>query len=92
MADIGALGATFNDATRALAGGLWQTAVEEGGQGTGSVNRYVNDLTAVQQGLTELNANPNQFTGDTQTHVDTILADLGMAITSATSSPCVFLS
>ena len=86
MADIGALGATFNDATRALAGGLWQTAVEEGGQGTGSVNRYVNDLTAVQQGLTELNANPNQFTGDTQTHVDTILADLGMAITSATSS------
>src|ERR1700694_4256199 len=41
------LGATFNDATRALAGGLWQTAVEEGGQGTRSVHRYVNDLTPV---------------------------------------------
>jgi hypothetical protein len=25
--------ATFNDATRALVGGLWSTAVEEGNQG-----------------------------------------------------------
>ena len=40
------LGATFNDATRALVGGLWQNVVEEGGQGNGSVFRYVNDLTA----------------------------------------------
>jgi len=78
MADIN-IGATFNDATRALAGGLWQTAEEEGGQGTGSVQRYVNDLTAVQQALT---AQPGQFAGDT---LNTILADLDMAITSATS-------
>src|SRR5215475_3765269 len=45
------LGATFNDATRALVGGLWQNVVEEGAQGNGSVFRYVNDLTAVQNGL-----------------------------------------
>ncbi|MFX6357448.1 hypothetical protein ABTF91_19895, partial [Acinetobacter baumannii] len=42
------LGATFNDATRALVGGLWQNVVEEGAQGNGSVFRYVNDLTGVQ--------------------------------------------
>ena len=34
------LGATFNDATRAMVGGLWQNVVEEGGQGNGSVFRY----------------------------------------------------
>ena len=45
------LGATFNDATRALVGGLWQNVVEEGAQGNGSVFRYVNDLTAVQTGF-----------------------------------------
>src|SRR6476646_7284470 len=30
--DFAVLGTTFNDATRALVGGLWQSAVEEGGQ------------------------------------------------------------
>jgi hypothetical protein len=47
------------------------------------VNRYVNDLTAVEQALTAI---ANQFTGDTLDHVNTILNDLGTAITSATSS------
>src|SRR5947209_20251576 len=46
--DFATLGASFNDATRALEGGLWQNVVQEGGQGFGSVIRYVNDLTAVQ--------------------------------------------
>src|SRR5881394_428313 len=47
--DFATLGATFNDATRALVGGLWQNAVEEGGQGNGSVFRYVSDLQTVSQ-------------------------------------------
>jgi hypothetical protein len=76
------LGATFNDATRALAGGLWQTAVEEGGQGTGSVHRYVNDLTTVQTGL-QAEVAAGQFTGDTLTHLNTILADVGTALNNA---------
>src|SRR5712664_99922 len=45
------LGTTFNDATRSLVGGLWQNVVEEGGQGTGTVARYTNVLTMVQNGL-----------------------------------------
>ncbi|MGA7996606.1 MAG: hypothetical protein WCA28_17105, partial [Bradyrhizobium sp.] len=39
------LGLTFNDATRALEGGLWQNTVSEGGQGLGSIGRYTTDLT-----------------------------------------------
>ncbi|MDE2377962.1 hypothetical protein [Bradyrhizobium sp.] len=79
------LGATFNDATRALVGGLWQNVVEEGGQGHGSIVRYTNDLTAVQNGLTtEINA--GQFAGDALTHVQTILSDISTALTAAGAS------
>src|ERR1700737_446742 len=79
------LGATFNDATRALVGGLWQNAVEEGGQGHGSVGRYTNDLTTVQTGLlAEVNA--GQFTGATLSHVQTILSDITTALSAATAS------
>ena len=79
------LGATFNDATRALEGGLWQNAVEEGGQGHGSIVRYTNDLTAVQNGLTaEIKA--GQFSGDTLTHAQTILSDITTALSAANAS------
>ncbi|MBR1274356.1 hypothetical protein [Bradyrhizobium sp. AUGA SZCCT0283] len=79
------LGATFNDATRALVGGLWQNAVEEGGQGLGSVGRYTNDLTAVQNGLlAEVNA--GQFSGATLGHVQAILSDITTAISAANAS------
>jgi hypothetical protein len=79
------LGATFNDATRALVGGLWQNAVEEGGQGLGSVNRYTSDLTAVQNGLlAEVNA--GQFSGATLGHVQAILSDITTAISAANAS------
>src|SRR4030095_2218686 len=44
------LGLTFNDAGRALVGGLWQNVVEEGGQGLGSVLKYTADLTTAQTG------------------------------------------
>jgi hypothetical protein len=83
--DFATLGATFNDATRALVGGLWQNAVEEGGQGHGSVLRYVNDLTAVQQGL-QAEIQAGQFTGATLTHVQAILTDLSTASAAATAS------
>ncbi len=79
------LGATFNDATRALAGGLWQNAVEEAGQGHGSIVRYTNDLTNVQTGL-QAEVAAGQFTGDTLTHVNTILADITTALSAATAS------
>ena len=83
--DFATLGATFNDATRALVGGLWQNVVEEGGQGFGSVNRYVNDLTTVQQGL-QAEVQAGQFSGATLTHVQAILGDLATASAAATAS------
>src|SRR5262245_55353034 len=83
--DFATLGATFNDATRALVGGLWQNVVEEGAQGNGSVFRYVNDLTSVQQGL-QAEVAAGQFTGDTLTHVNTIIADITTALSAATAS------
>jgi hypothetical protein len=79
------LGATFNDATRALVGGLWQNVVEEGGQGNGSVFRYVNDLTAVQTGL-QAEVTAGQFSGASLTHVQTILSDITTALSAATAS------
>ncbi len=79
------LGATFNDATRALVGGLWQNVVEEGGQGHGSIGRYTSDLTAVETGLmTEVQA--GQFSGATLQHVNAILADINTALSAAAAS------
>jgi hypothetical protein len=79
------LGATFNDATRFLVGGLWQNAVEEGGQGLGSVGKYTTDLTNVQTGL-QAEVAAGQFTGDTLTHVNAMLADITTALSAATAS------
>jgi hypothetical protein len=79
------LGATFNDATRFMVGGLWQNAVEEGGQGLGSVGKYTTDLTNVQTGL-QAEVAAGQFTGNTLTHVNTILADITTALSAATAS------
>src|SRR3981189_2772924 len=79
------LGAAFNDATRALVGGLWQNVVEEGGQGNGSVFRYVNDLSAVQTGL-QAEVTAGQFSGASLTHVQTILSDITTALSPATAA------
>jgi hypothetical protein len=79
------LGATINDATRALVGGLWQNVVEEGGQGNGSVFRYVNDLTNVQTGL-QAEVAAGQFSGASLTNVQTILSDITTALSAATAS------
>ncbi len=83
--DFAQLGTIFNDATRALVGGLWQNTVEEGGQGFGSVFRYVNDLTSVQTGL-QAGIAAGQFTGDTLAHVQTMLGDVATALSAATAS------
>ena len=79
------LGLTFNDAGRALVGGLWQNVVEEGGQGFGSVLKYTADLTAVQTGL-QAEIAGGQFTGDTLANVNTMLADITTALSAATAS------
>jgi hypothetical protein len=79
------LGATFNDATRALVGGLWQNVVEEGGQGNGSIVRYTNDLTNVQTGL-QAEVTAGQFSGATLGHVQTILSDITTALSAASAS------
>ncbi|MET0969076.1 MAG: hypothetical protein ABWY18_07740 [Tardiphaga sp.] len=75
----------MNDATRALEGGLWQNVVEEGGQGLGSIVRYTTDLTDVQKGL-QAEVNAGQFSGDTLAHVQTMLTDIGTALSAATAS------
>src|SRR5215207_9529641 len=79
------LGLTFNDAGRALVGGLWQNVVEEGGQGLGSVFKYTAYLTVVQTGL-QAEVAAGQFTGDTLAHVTTILSDITTALSAATAS------
>jgi hypothetical protein len=79
------LGATFNDATRALVGGLWQNTVEEGGQGLGSVYRYINDLTAVQSGI-QAEIQAGSFSGTTLQHAQDILSNITTAISAATAS------
>ena len=79
------LGTTFNDATRALAGGLWQNVVEEGGQGHGSIGRYTNDLTTVQNGL-QAEVNAGQFSGAALHDVQTILSDITTALSAASAS------
>jgi hypothetical protein len=79
------LGATFNDATRVLEGGVWKNVVEEGGQGLGSVYRAVNDLTSVQSGL-QAQIQANQFTGETLIHVQEIVAQLNQEIEAVQES------
>src|SRR3954462_7769417 len=79
------LGLTFNDAGRALVGGLWQNVVEEGGQGLGSVFKYTADLTAVQTGL-QAEVAAGQLTADTLTHDNTIVAYITTALSAATAS------
>jgi hypothetical protein len=79
------LGLTFNDATRALEGGLWQNTVSEGGQGLGSIGRYTTDLTNVQTGL-QAEVAAGQFTGATLAHVNAILADITTSLSAASAS------
>ena len=82
FADAGTL---FNDATRFLEGGLWQNAVEEGGQGLGSVGSVVTDLQTVQADL-QAGIAAGQYTGQALTDVQSILTSVGQEITAANAS------
>jgi hypothetical protein len=85
VATFAEAGAVFDDATRALEGGLWQNAVPESNQGPGSVFRYVGDLTMVQSDLrAEISA--GQFTGAAADHVNAILAQITTALAAAPAS------
>lgn len=83
--DFAQLGATFNDATRALVGGLWQNAVEEAGQGNGSVFRYVDDLNTVKAGL-QAEIDAGLFKGTTLSNAHAILNDISTAVSAANAS------
>ena len=80
------LGVTFNDATRALVGGLWQNVVEEGGQGNGSIVKYTTDLTAVQTGLHGGDQRGAVLRRHADAHVNAILADITTALSAADAS------
>ena len=83
--DFAQLGAVFDDATRALVGGLWQDAVEEAGQGLGSVFRYVNDLNNVKSGM-QAEISAGSFNDATLEHAQDILSNIETAISAATAS------
>jgi hypothetical protein len=78
FADAGTL---FNDATRFLEDGLWQNAVEEGGQGLGSAGHVVADLQTVQADIAA-----GQYAGQALTDVQSILTSVGQEITAANAS------
>jgi hypothetical protein len=69
----------FNDATRILEGGLWHNNVPVGNQGNGTDGRYAADLQLVQTGLTA-DVAANDFSGGQLTHVNTVLADIQIAL------------
>src|SRR5258706_3216900 len=78
-------GAVFNDATRALEGGLWQNVVSEGGQGLGSASKVVTDLQTVQTNL-QASIAAGQFTGAALTDAQSIVTNVGQEITAASAS------
>ena len=83
--DFGKLGMIFNDATRALEGGLWKNVVQEVGQGFGSVVRYENDLKNVEAGLkAEIAA--GAYSGATLNHVKSIISDIDKSLAAADAS------
>jgi hypothetical protein len=78
MADVtlAQIGATFNDSTRLLVGGVWNT-VNSGGNAAA----ITNDLQTVQTELQALiNANPTQFQGLTGIHAETIVNQLNLEL------------
>lgn len=78
-------GTVFNDATRALEGGLWQNVVEEAGQGLGSAGRVVADLQTVQANL-QAGIDAGQYTGASLTNVQNIITNLDQEIAAANAA------
>ncbi|MBT1513568.1 hypothetical protein KIP88_24050 [Bradyrhizobium sp. SRL28] len=79
------LGATFNGMARPPMDALSQSALDQGGQRTGSMANHTNDLTTVQNNvLAELNT--GQFSGAALGHVQAMLSDITAAISAANTS------
>jgi hypothetical protein len=93
FADAGTL---FDDATRFLEGGRWQSVVSEGGRGLGSAGRVVTDLRTIRAGIAA-----GQYADQALTDVQSILGSVRQEIAAATAPaaqlppslwPCVRLS
>jgi hypothetical protein len=67
---------SLDDALRASVGGFWSNAVEEGGQGFGSIVRFTNDMTSVQSDLQSLFPTPTP-------QITAILADISATLSAA---------
>lgn len=79
------LGATFIGMARPPMDASSQSALDQGGQRTGSMANHTNDLATVQNNvLAELNT--GQFSGAALGHVQAILSDITAAISAANAS------
>ena len=79
------LGTTFNNAIQAPVSSLPQTPVDQGTQGTGSVNNFANELTAVHNGVLA-EVSKGQLSGAALGHVQAILSDINTAISTANAT------
>ncbi len=79
------LGTTFNNAIQAPVSSLPQTPVDQGRQGTGSVNNFANELTTVHNSLLA-EVSKGQLSGAALGHVQAILSDINTAISTANAT------
>jgi hypothetical protein len=82
FADAGIL---FNDATRFVEGGVWQTTVSEGGQGLGSAAHVVSDLQQVKS-ILQAGVETGQYSNQALTDVQHILGNLDQEIAAVNAS------
>ena len=79
------LGTTFNNAIQAPVSSLPQTPVDQGTQGTGSVNNFANELTTVHNSVLA-EVSKGQLSGVALGHVQAILSDINTAISTANAT------
>jgi hypothetical protein len=79
------LGTTFDNAIQAPVSGLPQTPVDQGTQGTGSVNSFANELATVHNGVLA-EVSKGQLSGAALGHVQAILSDINTAISTANAT------
>jgi len=79
------LGTTYNNSIQAPVSSLPQTPVDQGVQGTGSVNNAAHELTTVHNGLLAEVAK-GQLSGAALGHVQAILSDINSAISTANAT------
>ena len=79
------LGTTFNNAIQAPVSSLPQTPVDQGTQGTGSVNNFANELTTVHNSVLA-EVSKGQLSAVALGHVQAILSDINTAISTANAT------